>query len=84
MIPETYNLKIECPIHRANPLPSISWFYGNLTIPAQYPQYSVNNDGALVITNITRDRDDGEYTCVADSPDVGQDECTSTIIITGK
>ena len=83
MIPETYNLRIECPILRANPSPSISWFHGNTTIPARHPQFTVDTDGTLIITNVTRNRDDGVYTCVADSPDVGQDESSSTIIVTG-
>ena len=84
MIPETYNLKLECLIHRANPSPSISWFHENMAIPARHPQYTVENDGTLIITNLTRNRDDGVYTCVADSPGVGQDESSSTITITGK
>ena len=82
-IPETYNLRIECPIHRANPFPSISWFHENQTIPGRHSQYTVLSDGTLVVKHLTRHRDDGVYTCVADSPDVGQDESSSTVTVTG-
>ena len=84
MIPVLYNLRIDCPIHRANPSPTISWFRDNTTIPGRHPQYSVTSDGSLLIENITRGRDDGVYMCVADSEGVGQDESTTTVIVTGK
>ena len=84
MIPASYNLRIECPILRANPSPSISWFHGNATIPGRHTQYTVETDGTLVIKNVTKDRDDGTYTCVADTENVGQDEITTTVIVTGK
>lgn len=82
MIPETYNLYIECMISRENPKASISWFHD--AKPIQGLQYTVQNDGTLVIEDLTRDRDDGLYTCVAHTPEVGRDECSSTVNITGK
>jgi hypothetical protein len=82
MIPQTYNLMIECPIYRANPSPSISWLHGNRTIPGRYSQYSVQADGTLVVKAVERGRDDGVYTCIADSPGVGQDESSSTVTVT--
>ena len=84
MIPETYTLNIECLILRANPMPIISWFHDNVTINTKYPPYMVQTDGTLVIEDVLRGRDDGLYTCIADTPDVGRDESSSTIIVTGK
>lgn len=82
MIPEMYNLYIKCMINRENPKASISWFRD--TKPIQGLQYTVQNDGTLVIEGLTRDRDDGVYTCVANTPEVGRDESSSTVNVTGK
>ena len=82
MIPETYRLIIECPISRANPDPSIVWYIGGSMILG--PQYTVKTDGSLVIEELVVDIDDGVYTCVADTPNVGQDEANSTVIVTRK
>ena len=84
MIPETYTLKIECLIHRANPAPSISWFHDDETIESGLPPYIIQSDGTLVIEGIVRGRDDGIYTCVADTSNIGTDESSSTVIVTGK
>ena len=81
MIPESYNLIIECEISRANPEPTYIWYMGGSII--QGPQYTVQDDGTLVIDRVTSGRDDGLYTCVADSPNVGQDVANSTVIVTG-
>lgn len=81
MVPEGYELRIECQMLRGNPPPNIVWYLGEDLI--QGPQYSVNDNGTLVITGITRDRDEGVYTCMADTPDVGQDESSTTVIVTG-
>jgi hypothetical protein len=80
MIPESYRLMIECKTTRGNPQPSIVWYFGDDLI--QGPQYKVMEDGTLVIDGTVRDRDDGIYTCVADTPNVGQDESSSTVLIT--
>lgn len=82
MIPETYNLLIECKISRANPKPVISWLRGNETI--QGLQYTVQDDGTLLIENMVKSRDDSVYTCVTDTPNIGRDESSSTVIVTGK
>lgn len=82
MIPETYNLYIKCMVYRANPKASISWFHDNEPIRGQ--QYTVQDDGNLVIEDLTRGRDDGMYTCVAYTPNIGRDESSSTVIVTGK
>ena len=83
MIPETYNLIIECKIHRANPKPSILWSHDNETIQNPHPHYTVQSDGTLVIKNIVRGSDDGIYTCIADTPNIGQDESSSLVLVTG-
>ena len=81
MVPEGYHLMIECKILRANPKPSIVWHYGDSIV--QGPQYTVRDDGTLVINGILRDRDEGVYTCIADTPDVGQDQSSTTVIVIG-
>lgn len=81
-IPETYNLYIQCRTIRGNPKPYISWYHGNETIEGE--QYDIQDDGTLVIKNLTRKRDDGVYTCVAYTPDIGKDEAKSTVTVTGK
>lgn len=81
-IPETYNLHIQCRTIRGNPKPFISWYRGNETIEGE--QYDIQDDGTLVIKNLMRKRDDGVYTCVADTPDVGKDEAKSSVTVTGK
>lgn len=83
MIPETYNLIIECKIHRANPMPSIIWLQNNETLRSPHPHYTIQADGTLVIRSIVKDTDYGIYTCIADSPNVGQDESSSLVIVTG-
>ena len=83
LIPVTYNLLIECPIARGNPSPFISWLLEDSIIPGRHPQYTMLNDGTLLINNLTRDRDEGVYTCIADSLEVGQDNSSSTITVTG-
>ena len=50
----------------------------------QGSQYSVEEDGSLVIESVLMGRDDGIYTCIADTPNVGQDEAISTVIITSE
>ena len=82
MIPESYNLHIECRVRRGNPAPSISWFHGNEAIVG--PQYTVQRDGSLVIEDLVRDRDDGVYTCVADTPNIGRNEASSNVKVTCK
>ena len=83
MIPETYNLIVECKVHRANPVPSIIWLHDNETMRSPHPHYTIRADGTLVIRSIVRDADDGIYTCIADTPNIGQDEGSSLVIITG-
>lgn len=82
MIPELYNLYIKCMISRENPKATVSWFHD--TEPIQGLQYTIENDGTLVIEGLARDRDDGVYTCVAHTPEVGRDESSSTVNVTGK
>ena len=82
MVAEGYHLKMECRILRANPKPSIVWHFGDNII--QGPQYTVEEDGTLVINGVTRDRDEGVYICIADTPNVGQDQSSTTVIVTGE
>lgn len=82
MIPETYNLQIDCNVTRANPEPLISWFHNGEMIEG--PQYRVLSNGSLVVENLVRDRDDGVYTCAAYIPDVGRDSHSSSVTVTGK
>ena len=82
MVPEGYNLMIECRILRAYPKPSIVWHFGDNII--QGPQYTLEENGTLVINGVLRDRDKGVYTCIADTPGVGQDQSSTTVIVTGK
>ena len=84
MIPETYNLEIKCLVYRANPIPSITWFHKNATIPGGHPQYTMQPDGTLVIKHVVMERNDGLYTCIANSSGLGSDESSSTVIVTGK
>ncbi|CAI8032744.1 hypothetical protein GBAR_LOCUS18487, partial [Geodia barretti] len=44
--------------------------------------YTVEEDGTLAINGVIRDRDEGVYTCIADTPNVGQDQSSTTIIVT--
>ena len=82
MIPETYNLQIDCNVSRANPEPLISWFHNGEMI--QGPQYRVLSNGSLVVQSLVRDRDGGVYTCAAYTPNVGRDSHSSSVTITGK
>ena len=82
MIAEGYQLSIICPIIRGNPKPSIVWYLGDSII--QGTQYLVEENGTLVIDSVMRDRDEGVYTCIANTPDVGQDEASTTVIVPGK
>lgn len=81
MIPETYTLKIECKICRANPKASISWFRGDEML--QGLQYTIQDYEILVIKNLVKARDDGVYRCVAITP-IGRDGSTSNVIITSE
>lgn len=81
-IPETYNLYIQCRTIKGNPKPFISWYHESEIIEGE--QYEIQDDGTLVIKNVTRKRDDGIYKCVADTPDVGRDEAKSTVTVTGE
>ena len=82
MIPEGYHLIIECGLRRGNPKPSIVWHFGDNIIHGQ--QYIVEEDGKLLINAIVRGRNEGVYTCIADTDSVGQDNSSSTVIVTGK
>lgn len=82
MIPEGYQLVIECKTQRANPQPKIIWHIGDNLI--QGPQYTVKENGTLTINGIKKGRDEGVYTCIADTPNVGQDKSSSTVIVTSK
>ena len=82
MVPEGYHLTIECKTLRANPKPSIVWHLGDKII--QGPQYTVKEDGRLIISSVSKNRDEGVYTCIADTQSVGQDNSSSTVIVTGK
>ncbi len=82
MIPEGYLLIIECGILCGNPKPSIVWHFGDNII--QGPQYTVKGDGKLMINSVARGRDEGVYTCIADTQSIGQDNSSSTVIVTGK
>ena len=82
MVPEGYHLTIECITPRANPKPNIVWHFGDSIV--QGPQYTVDGDGRLVINSVIRDRDEGVYTCIADTQSVGQDKSSSTVIVTGR
>ena len=81
MVPEGYHLTIECKTLRANPKPSIVWHLGDKII--QGPQYRKENE-KLIIKSLLRNRDEGVYTCIADTHSVGQDNSSSTVIVTGK
>ena len=82
MIPETYNLQIDCNVTRGNPAPLISWFHNSDMIHG--PQYNVLSNGTLVIENLVRGRDDGVYTCAAYTPNIGRDSSTSSVTVTSK
>ena len=82
MVPEGYHLTIECKTPRANPKPSIVWHLGDKSIKG--PQYTVKENGKLIISSLLRNRDEGVYTCIADTQNVGQDNSSSTVIVTGK
>ena len=82
MIPESYNLQIFCETRRGNPQPTISWLFNNNFITS--PNHTIQDDNSLLVTGVRRGRDEGIFTCVASTPNVGQDSVNTIVTVTGR
>ena len=78
----TYNLRIDCVITRGIPAPILTWLHNS--IPLSNESHEVLSNGSLLIRSVTPGRDNGTFTCMADSTNVGHDELSSTVTVIGK
>ena len=83
MVVVTYNLQIDCNIRRGNPSPIISWFNNDAKI-SNSSTYKVFSNGSLLIQSVTFEMDNGTFTCIASTSDVGSDNLTSTVTVIGE
>ena len=82
LVLEGFDVLIDCLIGRGYPKPEISWTKDNNHVRND-STYTIFRNGSLLIHDVNTDYHEGEYMCLANTPNVGSDNVTTQLDVIG-
>ena len=82
LVLEGLEVLIDCPIERGYPKPAVSWIKDNNHLRND-STHTIFSNGSLLLRNVNTEVYEGDYTCLAVTPNVGRDNITTSLDVIG-
>ena len=75
---EGFDVLINCPIERGYPKPEVSWIKDGNRLRND-STHTIFSNRSLLLHGVNTEDDEGDYTCLAETPNVGRDNATTSL-----
>ncbi len=82
LVLEGFDVLIDCPIERGYPKPEVSWMKDGNRISNDSTR-TIFSNRSLLLHHVTTEDHEGDYTCLAMTPNVGRDNATTSLDVIG-
>ena len=82
LVLEDLDVLIDCPIERGYPKPDITWMKDGNHV-SNDSTHTIFSNGSLLLRQVNIEDHEGDYTCLAMTPNVGRDNATTSLDVIG-
>ena len=82
LVLEGFDVLIDCPIERGYPKPEVSWIKDGNHL-SNDSTHTVFSNRSLLLRDVNTEDHEGDYTCLAMTPNVGRDNVTTSLDVIG-
>ena len=78
LVLEGFDVLIDCPIERGYPKPEVSWIKDGTRL-SNDSTHTIFSNRSLLLHDVNTEDHEGDYTCLAVTPNVGRDNATTSL-----
>ena len=82
LVLEGFDVRIDCPIERGDPKPEVSWTKDGNRL-SNDSTHTIFSNRSLLLHDVNTKDHEGDYTCLAITPNVGRDNATTSLDVIG-
>ena len=83
LVLEGLDVLIDCPIERGYPKPEVSWIKDDNHL-SNGSTHTIFSNRSLWLRDVNTEDHEGDYTCLAMTPNVGRDNATTNLDVIGR